>query len=314
MKDIFVVDSYAKSAEQVGLLASMIEHLTEAKREICLVSHLPIPERLLTPNVKFVLFDANNILGPMAMTVYLQFLDMEVRYEPTEIYHGAAVYANLHNALRLLAHEYEWVHFIESDLEFENVEKHIEGAFAQFKERGELSVIGYPLHPDDPAADPANILTNLFSLRPEIGELLPRVFCWEDYKRLCGGELLILEKWLVNRFKAENIQYALVKGVRMANKYHPDGDYMVIKCRQYSELFTVFVHNPSRREIEVTWPNGTSRRLRAGQLVFLPNLGASDEVHITYVGEERGFRHRVEAMQMGAFRKPGFDFCPDWRS
>jgi hypothetical protein len=130
MNDIFVVDSYAKSAEQVDMLTSMVDYLTKANRDICLVSHLPIPERLITDNVKFTIFDRNNILGPSVGGVFFQFMDMEVRYPPADFYHGAAVYSNLYNALKLLAHRYEWVHFMESDLEVDDVQRHLDGGFA----------------------------------------------------------------------------------------------------------------------------------------------------------------------------------------
>jgi hypothetical protein len=312
VKDIFVIDSYAKSAEQVDLLASMVDFLTKDHRDICLVSHLPIPERLVNSNVKFTLFDRNNILGPPVGGAFYKFLDMEVRCQPADFYHGAAVYSNLYNALRLLAHRYDWVHFIESDLDTEDVRKHLDGGFAQLKDNRDLSVIGYPVHAGDPIPDPTALVTNLIALRPEIVEHLPLVSSWDDYERFGPGEPVILEGWLLHQFKARNIPYALLQGVPMTNKTRLGSDHTAFKCRQHNPLFSVFVINHSPGEIDVQSNSGHSYLLKPGHICCIHDISASDELRVTYVGLGKVFRHPVETLSMGAFKKQGVNLCPDW--
>jgi hypothetical protein len=312
MAEIFVVDSYATSSEHVDLLVSMIDHLTKAGCDICLVSHLPIPERLVNNNVKFTIFDRNNILGPSVGGVFFKFLDMEVRYPPADFYHGAAVYLNLYNALKLLSRRYEWVHFLESDLDFEDVRRHLDGGFAQLKNNPNLSAIGYPLHPDDPAPDPTAILTNLISLRPEIVDLLPPVFSWIDYERPCAGDLVILEAWLLNQFKTMNVKYALLRGMPMANKCRLDGDHTAFKCRQNNPLFSVFVVNHSPYDLDVRSNSGHQHLLKPGYIFCMHDISASDELRVTYLGLNKVFRHPVDTLRIGAFKKQGASLCPDW--
>jgi hypothetical protein len=312
MKDIFVVDSYAQSHQHVDMLSAMVDHLTKANQDICLVSHLPIPERLVNPNVKFVCHDSNNILGPNPMALYFKHQDLEIRCYPTDFYHGPAVYSNLHNALTLLAHRYNWVHFVESDIDFEAIQRHLEGGFATLKNRHDVKVIGYPFDPDDPALRSTAILTSLFSLRPEIVEFLPRVTNWNEYDRLCQNNTLVLEAWLLDLFKARKIQYALLDDMKIADKSHLGGDFTVIKCRQNDPLFTIFVINQSRREIDAQGPSGTGFRLKPGQLTWFVNVTPSDEVLVSYVGSETIYRHPLKTMRLGAFRKQGVDLCPDW--
>jgi hypothetical protein len=312
MNDIFVIDSYAKSPEQVDMLASMVDFLTKAHRDICLVSHLPIPERLITNNVKFTIFDRNNILGSPVGGAFYQFLDMEVRYNPADFYHGAAVYLNLCNSLRLLARRYEWVHFLEADLDVQDVQKHLDGAFAPLKDQRDLSVIGYSLHAGDLNPNLTAIVTNLISLRPEIVDLLTPVASWEDYERLCAGDLVILEAFLMNQFQAQNIKYALLQDIRLANKSHISEDHTAFKCRQNNPLFSVFVVNHSPYDIDVKSRSGRHYLLKPGHIYCMHDVTASDELLVAYVGLGKVFHYPVETMRMGAFKKQGANLCPDW--
>jgi hypothetical protein len=312
MKEIFIVDSYAKSPEQVDLLSAMVDHLTKANRDICLVSHLPIPERLVNQNVKFVIYDSNNILGPKPMTLFFKFQDIEVRCYPTDFYHGPAVYSNLYNALKLLANRYEWVHFVESDVDFEAIQQHLDRGFANFKDRHDVKVLGYPFEPGDPTIRDTAILTSLFSLRPEIAESLPLVTNWDEYHQLCREKTLVLEVWLLDLFKARNIKYELLNDMKVAERSHLGGDYVLVKCRQLNPLFTIFVANQSHRAIDAKGPSGDNRRLNPGQLTWFANVAPSAEVQVSYVGSEKVYHHPLETMRKGAFRKQGAFLCPDW--
>jgi hypothetical protein len=312
MKEIFVVDSYAQSPAQVEMLASMVDYLTKTNREICLVSHLPIPQRLVNDHVKFTIFDRHNILGPPVGGAFYKFLNMEVRCNPADFYHGAAVYLNLYNALRLLAYRYQWVHFLEADLDVQDVQKHLDGGFAQLQNQRDLSVIGYPLHAGDPIPDPTAIVTNLISLRPEIVDLLPPVFSWVDYERLCAGDLVILEAFLMNQFKAKNVKYALLPDIRLANKSHISADHTAFKCRQNNPLFSVFVISHTDSDIDVKSKSGRSYLLKPGHVCCMHDISASDELLVTYGDAQKVFRHPVETLRLGAFKKQGANLCPDW--
>jgi hypothetical protein len=313
VKEIFVVSSYAQSPEQVEILASTIEYLARTDRDICLVSHLPIPERLVNQNVKFTIVDDNNILGPPLGGAYWQFLDMELRCNPADFYHGAAVYTNLRNALTLLAHRYDWVHFIESDLHAADIQKHLDGGFARFKDMPDLGVIGYALHPVGSAPVPQAIVTNLLSLRPTIVNLLPPVSSWDDYQRLCAGNLVILEGFLINQFQAHNVKCALLSlAAPLANKTHLGADHTAFKCRQHNPLFTVFVVNHSPHEIAVQSKSGHNFRLKPGHVFYAHDQSASDELSVTYVASNKVFRHPVETLRLGTFKKHGANLCPDW--
>jgi hypothetical protein len=312
MKDIFVVDSYAHSPEQADMLASMIGFLAKINRDICLVSHLPIPEHVVNPNVKFVIYDSNNVLGPTPMTLTFKTQDLEVRCQPKNFYHGPAVYSSLHNALRLLAHRYDWIHFVESDVDVSAIQQHLDGGFARLKDRHDVKVIGYPFVPDDPVHRSAAILTALISLRPEIGDSLPVVTSWDEYQRFRREKTMVLEAWLLDLFKTRNIKYELLDDLRVAEKSHIGGDYVVVKCRQYNSLFMVFIINQSPSAIDVKWTFGATRRVEAGETLYSSNMADSDEILVSFVGSETVHHHPLKTMLLGAFRKQGANLCPDW--
>jgi hypothetical protein len=206
MKEILVVDSYAKTPPQREALAATIKRLTALGRDICLVSHLPIPESAIESGVKFVVYDHNNILGESPVSVYFKAEDLEVCCRPTDDYHGAAVYASLCNALRLLAGRYDRVHFVESDIDVEAVRFHLVRVAQEFDDRPEAQVMGYSFYCDDPARASTAILTSLFSLKPEIVQALPHVSNWEDYTRLATGKRLFLEEWFLDRPVSQGIK------------------------------------------------------------------------------------------------------------
>jgi hypothetical protein len=312
MKDIFIVDSYAKSSEQLELLASMVNHLTRANWGICLVSHLPIPERLITPNVKFTIFDSNNILGRFNTMAVARFQDLALRFTPTESYHGAAVYTNLFNALRMLAGRYDWVHFVEYDLDIADIQKHISEGFARLKNQGNLKVIGYRYELTSQVIRSRAMMTNLISLRPEIVDVLPQVSCWNDYYHLGRGCAKNLESWLLEQLRSRGIAGVFLSPIQVANKLHNEGDYFLVKCRQYDCLFTVVIFNQSNRDVDATSNSGAHTRVENGKMVCLHDLPSSDEVVVTYVDTQSVFRHPLEAMPTGAFKRTGFNLCPDW--
>jgi hypothetical protein len=312
MNEIFVVDSYARSSEQVEMLASMIDFLAKTNRHIGLVSHLPIPQHLINNNVKFAIHDSNNIIGPPVGGAYWKFLDMEVRCNPADFYHGAAVYLNLYNALSLTAHRYDWVHFLESDLDAQDVQKHLLGGFAQLRHQRDLSVIGYPFHGGDSLPISHAIVTNIISLRPEIVHLLPPVSSWDDYERLCAGNIVTLEALLMALFKARNVQYTILPDMQFANKSHTSEDHTVFKCRQHNGSFLIFVVNRSTVPLDVTSKSGPASLLKPGHVHWIADISASDELLVTYVGLNKSFRHPVTNMRLGAFKKRGANLCPDW--
>jgi hypothetical protein len=123
---------------------------------------------------------------------------------------------------------------------------------------------------------------------------------------------VILEAFLLNQFKTRNIQYALLQGVRMANKFRIDGHHTAFKCRQNDALLSVFVVNHSPCEIDVKSRSGQHYLLKPGHIYCLHNISPSDELLATYVGLGKVFRHPVETMRMGAFKKQGANLCPDW--
>lgn len=312
MNDIFVVDSYAKSAEQVDMLASMVDYLTKANREICLVSHLPIPGPLVSENVKFVLYDSNNVLGPDPLKLYFKAANFEIRYSAANHYHGAAVYTNLYNALKLLAHRYEWVHFVECDIDVEAIRQHLDGGFNQFKSDRATQVIGYSSYGENPAAFPTAMLTSLLSLRPEIVESFPHIGSWDDFLRFNNDTELILEAWLLQVLRTRNLKYVLLNAIATGNKFKLTGDHSVIKCRQQGPLYRVFVINLADRMIEVTWNTGMRQVLVPRQMVWQTNANPSTEVTVSYIGTNAIYHHSFESMRRGAFRVDGQNLCPDW--
>jgi hypothetical protein len=193
-KEILVVDSYAKTPQQRETLASALEAMRSLGRDIFVVSHLPIPEGIINSNVKFTVYDTNNILGPNPTFLSWKIGDLEVRWPPPNDYHGAAVYANLNNALRLLTGRYERVHFVESDIGVDAISVHLDRATYEFTSRPDVQVVGYSLCDDDPARASNALLTNLISLKPQVVERLPCVSSWGDYASLASAGRLIFEE------------------------------------------------------------------------------------------------------------------------
>ncbi len=312
MNDIFVVDSYAKSPEQLDMLAAMVDYLTKARRDICLVSHLPIPERLVGGNVKFVLYDSNNILGPEPMKMYFRAANFEIRYPATDHYHGAAVYSNLYNSLKLLAHRYEWVHFVENDIEGEAIRQHLDGGFSQFKNDKEMKVIGYSSYGERPADSATAMLTSLLSVRPEIVESFPRIDSWDDYLRLNNNSWIILEAWMLRMLRTRNLKHALLAAIPTGNKSKLTGDHSVIKCRQQGPLYTVFVINHADQMIEAQWSTGVRQVLVPRQMTWQSNMGPLVRVTVSYLGTDAVYHHPFDSMRPGAFKVDGRNLCPDW--
>ena len=142
--DTFVLDSYADSPQRLNELSNMISYLTSLEKDLCLVSHLPVPERILSKRVKYVIYDSSNLLGAVPMNLFSIVDDLEVRWQTVSSYHGAAVYTNLSSALRLLRHKYEWAHFVEPDINLEAIKCHLESGFNSGKNERDVKVIGYP--------------------------------------------------------------------------------------------------------------------------------------------------------------------------
>jgi hypothetical protein len=312
MSEILVVDSYAKTPQQVEALSAAVHALAELGRDLCLVSHLPIPESVLHPGVKYVLYDSHNILGGEPMTLCLNVGDLEVRFQPADYYHGAAVYSNLYNSLRLLAPRYEWVHFVEADIDVEDVRKHLAGGFQEFKNDKDLKVIGYTFFPNDPALVSTAIFTSLISVKPALVEHLPLISSWSEYRGFYQGQAPILEAWLVDRLKAGNIGYTLLSVAQIRHQSNLGGDYHVVKCRQRNSLWAVFVANRSKSMLDAQWRSGRHRQLEPGVLWCVENVAPSDEVSVTFVGSGNVFHHSLETMRPGIFKKAGLDLCPDW--
>jgi hypothetical protein len=312
VREILVVDSYAKTPQQREALAGTINRLMSLERDICLVSHLPIPENMIHPGVKYVIYDHHNILGESPVVVFFQFEDMEVRCRPADDYHGAAVYASLCNALHLLAGRYERVHFVESDIDAEAVRSHLVRVAQEFARQPEAQVMGYSFYANDPARASSAILTSLFSLKSEIVGALPHVSNWEDYVGLSTNKRVFLEEWFLDRLTAQGIRYRLLGAAPFEDQSHLEGDYLVFKCRQNNALHIVFVVNRSARPLEVKWHANETMPIAPGRVSWIPNLPGSDEVCVRFGDAEAIHRHPLNGMRKGAFKKAGYNLCPDW--
>jgi hypothetical protein len=312
MREILVVDSYAKTLQQREMLAATINNLMSLERDICLVSHVPIPESMIHPGVKHVIYDHNNILGESPVAVFFRFDDLEVRCRPADDYHGAAVYASLCNALRLLAGRYERVHFVESDIEVEAVKSHLARVTQKFKHQPEAQVMGYSFYTHDPARAASAMLTSLLSLKPEIVGALPHVSNWNDYVGLSTDKRVFLEEWFLDRLTSRGIKYNLLGAAPFKDQSHLEGEYLVFKCRQNNALHLVFVVNRSARPLEVKWHASETMPLAPEKIGWIPNLSASDEVFVRFADSDAMHRHPLNGMRMGAFKKAGYNLCPDW--
>jgi hypothetical protein len=313
-REIFIIGSYAKTPKDLEILADMVHHLAALDRHICLVSHLPIPHDLIHKNVKYVIYDSNNILIPVPITVMFRFQDFEIRFRPSDFYHGAAIYGNLFNALRLLSSRYEWAHFIESDLDPTNVENYLASAFPECQTDKDVKVIGYVFPQATSQAGFPAIVTNIFSIKPDTAPLLPCLSRWEDYcKFYFPPQSPIFERWLMDRFRDQNIKCKLLPPPKLQNRSNQGGNHVVIKCRLYNPQFFVFIINRSEKELEAKARSGTVFRLPPGGIGLLPDASSSEEVTVTYAGDTTIYRHPLETMILGAFRKAGADLCPDWK-
>jgi hypothetical protein len=311
-KEIFVVDSYAKTPQQQEALTTAIDRLRSLDRDICIVSHLPVPESATMPGVKFSIFDKNNILGPNPTVLCWVIGDLEVRCPPPNYYHGPAVYTNLYNALRILAGGYERVHFVESDIGVDVISAHVDRAAHEFASRPEIQVVGYSFYEDYPARASTAILTSLISLKPQIVAHLPCISSWDDYMGLINGKRLILEEWFLDRLISQGIQYTLLPGSPVQDHSHAEGEYIIFKCRLRNSLYLVFVSNRSSRMLEARLKTNESIQVKPGGLAVMQNLSKDYEVLVRFIDSETVRHHPLKTMEIGAFKKADLDLCPDW--
>jgi hypothetical protein len=116
----------------------------------------------------------------------------------------------------------------------------------------------------------------------------------------------------MNQFQAKNIKYALLPDIRLGNKSHISDDHTAFKCRQNNPLFSVFVVSHTHSDIAVKSKSGRSYLLKPGHIYCMHDVAASDELLVTYVDSQKSFRHPVETLRQGAFKKQGANLCPDW--
>jgi hypothetical protein len=91
-----------------------------------------------------------------------------------------------------------------------------------------------------------------------------------------------------------------------------EGEYLIFKCRQNSPALLVFIVNRSARVLEAKWQPNQTMPLAPGKIGWIAHLTEADEVHVKFADTGTFNSHPLSTMRMGAFKKAGYDLCPDW--
>jgi hypothetical protein len=303
-QDIVVIDSYAVSPQKQDELYDLISHFDSMNKDVCLVSHLPLPARMFLQNVKHAIYDANNLLGPEPLKVFCKVRDIELHWHSSETYHGSAVYINLYNALKLLLHKYAWIHFVEVDTDRDAIRRHLELVFEPLRNQPDVDLVAYPFFRDDLGISATGIVTTCFSCRPEIVQKLPLITTWHDYMRHCpSGKFIFLEELLWNVL-SQTVNHRILDNQQIAHGSTVGGNCVVVKCPLDSGAFAVFVVNRTIRTQEIRCSTGQMFRLAPEEVGCVQNLTPEVEVVITEV--ETGASHRwgFHEMRSGSFKRP----------
>jgi len=288
-QDIVVIDSFAENPRKQDQLFGLIDYFRSLNKHVCLVSHLPFPERMFLPNVKHAIYDANNLLGTEPLMRYLKTNNVEIAWQAAETYHGPAVYINLQNALACLINKYSWVHFIEVDVEIESIQQHLETAFQPLQNESNVDLIAYPYSRNLPGASESGIQTTCFSCRPKIVHKLPAVSNWQEYLHHCPSEEMMLLEEMVWNLLSTTVNHRILEGRQIAHSSTRGGTYFVVKCPRGNGSYAGVVFNQSSRSIDILWSNGQTFNLEAGSGA-LSNITPKDHVVVTDI-ETQTRRH-----------------------
>lgn len=222
--EIFVVDSFIKDDVSFKLVDNLVNYLNDQGKDICLVSHLPLPE-CISRKVNYTIYDSNNIIGPISIELFFYTNNLHIRWNPLNSYHGASVYTSLYNSLKVLDGLYEWVHFVEYDINPINVPIYL-NKIEEYKK--DSDVIGMPFI-DNPEGIISSLVTNMFSIRPELVNKFPIVRNWDDYKEFNTSDL-VFENWIFKAYNNAGARKTFIESFDVGN-IRSEGDQFVIRTR-----------------------------------------------------------------------------------
>jgi len=197
--DVFIVDAWADTPEKIELLRNKINILNEYNIPICLVSHrIDIPNDILNI-VDYFVYDSNNILSDdwNINVWYAKPKDVKVITHFDNKYHGAACYSSLYNAIKVLSGKYENAHFIEYDVELDDLNEYIAKASESLINK-KMFTAPYK-H--------GGIYTSLFSFNIKwLDDILEPITTWSEYTTISkdiatkvgSNNDYLFEKWLYN--------------------------------------------------------------------------------------------------------------------
>lgn len=303
MKDIFVIDSYISSVHDYSykLVDDMIDYLSGIGKEICLVSHLPIYEAL-AKKVRYSVYDSNNIIGDESIELWFASKFMKLKWNPATSYHGAAVYTNIYNSLKLLQ-DYSVVHFIEYDINLSVIPDYLKNI-----EKINFDVIGFPFI-DNNQGVVSSIVTNLFSIRPEIVCYFPRIEIWKEYKDYHRD--ILFENWFYQVLKKAGARTYTLKPMVLGN-IRSEGNVFIACTRNTEGHKVIFVIDLSdSQEVSVIFETGT-HHLKCHNTISY--VAKEDNKTFSVITNGNKVDYNIADLKInGKFKYfDGSMTCPDW--
>mgnify|MGYP003633400938 FL=1 len=226
--EIFVISTYPTTDSIINTTLDGITTLKNAGYKVILTSHLPIPD-VLQQKADYCIVDINNILTKH--TFYTNFywnsdlydVDLNLKGENNDIYHGPAVYTNYYNGAALASQlEYSKAYFLNYDYILYNKEgikdisKILKGSNFYFGEH----------HP----SEGDSLYTYFFASNPkELLRVLPKITNSIEYNNLAktyGAESNGLENLFHHIFKNESSIYRekenIFENKTIENFHHKD--------------------------------------------------------------------------------------------
>tara|TARA_R110000796_G_scaffold46872_2_gene113187 strand:+ start:387 stop:3041 length:2655 start_codon:yes stop_codon:yes gene_type:complete len=207
--DIFVISTYPNTDSIINTTLDGITTLKNAGYKVILTSHIPIPD-ILQEKADYCIVDTNNILTKH--TFYTNFywnsdtydVDLNLKGENNDVYHGPAVYTNYYNGAALASQlEYSKAYFLNYDYilhnkeGIEDISKILKGSNFYFGEH----------HP----SEGESLYTYFFASNPkELLRVLPKITNSIEYDNLVetyGAESNGLENLFHHIFKNESSIY-----------------------------------------------------------------------------------------------------------
>lgn len=217
--DIFVIGCFP-TPDRIPILRETIKKIKRFKLPIMLVSHYPVPQDI-QESVEYVLFDKNNILSEDF--IYFRWFgtdEISVTAMVLNNYHGAAVYTNMYNATAFVCDNFEWVHFIDHDVDISDSyislveEKKNSCKMVAFNQWAS----GYETHPNARYSLCAVFSFDSKWLKPNLRKIatwrdymnISESFIWTEQERTFSGDKKrwdrgVLEIWLYKYFEVNGL-------------------------------------------------------------------------------------------------------------